>query len=296
MSFEIDKYLKDRAQEVEATLDKLLPSDLDAPSPIVESMRYSLFAGGKRIRPILCLATIETLGSNWRSASPIACAIEMIHTYSLIHDDLPAMDNDDYRRGKLTNHKVYGDAVAVLAGDGLLTYAFQILSEINEPGYETKGLAIIQELSKASGIQGMIGGQVADIKAEGTVGDKAALAYIHKHKTGDLLTSCVRIGGIYASANQNELTGLTNYADRLGLAFQVQDDILDVIGDQAKLGKQVGADAALNKMTFPAIYGLQESQRIVEELTHEAFAALDQFDKDTTILREIANFLVKRES
>jgi geranylgeranyl diphosphate synthase type II len=296
MPFAIEQYLKTRAQAVEDVLNRLLPANLQSPPPIAEAMRYSLLAGGKRIRPILCLATVETLGTDWQSALPAACSIEMIHTYSLIHDDLPAMDNDDYRRGKLTNHKVFGDAIAILAGDGLLTYAFQILSEHAADGMERSMLAIIRELSRASGVQGMIGGQVADIRAEGRKGSKETLEYIHKHKTGDLLTASVRIGAIFAGAAPHELSALTSYADKLGLAFQIQDDILDVVGDQAKLGKQTGVDATLEKMTYPAVYGLQESIRKVRVLTEESFASLAQLPYDTTILRAIADFLVHRES
>lgn len=296
MSFAIEPYLKTRAQAVEAALNRLLPANLQAPPPIAEAMRYSLLAGGKRIRPVLCLATVETLGSDWQSALPAASAIEMIHTYSLIHDDLPAMDNDDYRRGKLTNHKVFGDAIAILAGDGLLTYAFQILSEQAADGMERSMLAIVRELSRASGVQGMIGGQVADIQAEGMSADIDTLEYIHKHKTGDLLTASVRIGAIFAGAAPHELAALTAYADKLGLAFQIQDDVLDVVGDQEKLGKQTGVDAALAKMTYPAVYGLQDSIRKVSELTEESLAALAQLPYDTTILRDIAEYLVRRES
>lgn len=296
MSFAIEDYLKSRAQAVEEALDRLLPLNLESPSPIVESMRYSLLAGGKRIRPILCLATVETLEADWQSALPVACAIEMIHTYSLIHDDLPAMDNDDYRRGKLTNHKVYGDAIAILAGDALLTYAFQVLSEYDSRGEDRKMLTIIRELARASGVQGMIGGQVADIKAEGMAGDKQTLDYIHKHKTGDLLTASIRIGALFAGATDAQLAALTDYADKLGLAFQIQDDILDVIGDQAVLGKQTGVDAALGKMTYPAVYGLEQSRQKVSELTETSFVALQQLPYDTVILKEIALYLVRRES
>lgn len=296
MPFAIEQYLKNRAQSVEAALDRLLPPDLDCPPLIAESMRYSLLAGGKRIRPILCLATVETLGGDWQTALPAACALEMIHTYSLIHDDLPSMDNDDYRRGKLTNHKVYGEAMAILAGDALLTYAFQILSDNEWGGMERSMLTIISELAKASGVQGMIGGQVADIQGEGTAGDEATLAYIHKHKTGDLLTASVRIGAIFAGASEDQLTSLTDYADNLGLAFQIQDDILDVVGEQVKLGKQTGMDAALGKMTYPSVYGLQVSMEKVKQLTEESFAALDQLPYETTILKEIAGYLVRRES
>jgi geranylgeranyl diphosphate synthase type II len=296
MSFQIEDYLKKLAKEVEAELERLTPLPAEAPSPICEAMRYSLFAGGKRIRPILALTTVETLGASREAALPVACAVEMIHTYSLIHDDLPAMDNDDFRRGKPTNHKVYGDAIAILAGDALLTYAFQVLSEIRMPGREADLLKLIGELARASGVRGMIGGQVADILAEGKTGDEATLLYIHKHKTGDMLTASVRMGAIFAQATDEQLRLLTIYAEKLGLAFQIQDDILDVIGDASKLGKNVGADANLGKLTFPSIYGLEKSQAMVRQLTNEALEALSQLHKNTAALEAIANYLLRRET
>ncbi|MFC4769160.1 polyprenyl synthetase family protein [Effusibacillus consociatus] len=295
MSFLIDEYLKNRAKEVEEALDRLTASALDTPHPIGEAMRYSLFAGGKRIRPILTLAAVETMGGDYKEALPVACAIEMIHTYSLIHDDLPAMDNDDFRRGKPTNHKVFGEAMAILAGDALLTYAFEVLSSVEMPGREKEQLALIRELSKASGFQGMIGGQAADMEAEGKNGDEATLLYIHRHKTGDLLTASVRMGAIFAGASDQELGKFTVYAENLGLAFQIQDDILDVIGDQSKIGKAVGADAALRKMTFPGIYGLEASQKKLHELTQKALTSLNEISQDTTVLQAIADYLLKRE-
>jgi geranylgeranyl diphosphate synthase type II len=241
------------------------------------------------------LAVVETFEKDRQSALSAACAIEMVHTYSLIHDDLPAMDNDDYRRGKLTNHKVYGDAIAILAGDALLTYAFEVLTSQAAPGTEKQALLMISELSKASGFQGMIGGQVADIQAEGSPPNRELLNYIHKHKTGDLLTASIRIGAIFAGATADQMESLTRFADNVGLAFQIQDDILDVIGDEQKLGKQVGADAALGKLTYPSVFGMQASQQRVEELTIEALAALDSVQCDTTILRGIADYLLQRQ-
>lgn len=295
MAFSIEQYLKNRAAEVEAALDRLTPSAAECFPPICEAMRYSLFAGGKRIRPILTLATVETFGGGRDTALPIACAVEMIHTYSLIHDDLPAMDNDDFRRGKPTNHKIYGDAIAILAGDALLTLAFQVLSQVEMPGREKELLSIIRELARASGVHGMIGGQVADIRAEGKPADEALLLCIHQRKTGDLLAASVRMGAIYAGASDAELDLLTAYAEKLGLAFQIQDDILDVVGDKAKLGKAVGADANLRKLTFPGVYGLDRSRKILNELTEQALQALDRLPHDTTILRAIAGYLLKRE-
>lgn len=295
MPFLIKEYLHRRMLEIEAELDRLLPAAAGSPHPVREAMRYSLFAGGKRIRPILVLAVVETFEQDRHGAMPAACAIEMVHTYSLIHDDLPAMDNDDYRRGRLTNHKVYGDAMAILAGDALLTYAFEVLAKTAAPGREIQALQMIGELSKASGFEGMIGGQAADIQAEGAEPNQELLQYIHKHKTGDLLTASIRIGAISAQATADELHILTRFADDIGLAFQIQDDILDVIGDQDKLGKQVGADAALGKLTYPSVFGLEVSQQRVQQLTSDALAALDSLRYDTTILREIAGYLLKRQ-
>ncbi|GAX90918.1 polyprenyl synthetase family protein [Effusibacillus lacus] len=296
MSFQLESYLRNRTAQVADALNRLVPAAAHPPVPICEAMRYSLFAGGKRIRPILTLATVETLDGDWTSALPIACAIEMIHTYSLIHDDLPAMDNDDFRRGKPTNHKVYGDAMAILAGDALLTHAFQVLSETDMPGREKDLLAIIREIAMASGVSGMIGGQVADIQAEGKPTDEETLLFIHRHKTGDLLTASVRVGAIFAGASERELLLLTKYAESLGLAFQIKDDILDVTGDQEKTGKTVGADAALGKMTFPAVYGLEESKKQLAGLTDDALDALTQLNRETIILRSIADYLLNRES
>lgn len=296
MAFDSKEYMKMQAQKVEQALRRIWPSDDPYPPVLFEAMRYSLFAGGKRLRPVLTLAVIETLGGDTEAGLPIACATELIHTYSLIHDDLPAMDNDDYRRGKLTNHKVFGEAMAILAGDGLLTLAFQIIAEANiPPGMERRFLQIIRELAYGAGVYGMVGGQAADIINEGQQADAETLAYIHKHKTGALIHAAVRLGALFAGANEKELAALSRYAWNMGLAFQIRDDILDVTGQMEKLGKPVGSDLAQDKSTYVRMYGLEESQRKVEQLTAEAHAALDELSRDTTILHGIADLLAGRE-
>ena len=295
MQESISSYLTEKANLIQNAFDLYLPKTERYPSIIYESMRYSLLAGGKRIRPILVLTVAETVGLDPKQAMPFACAIEMIHTYSLIHDDLPAMDNDDYRRGNLTNHKVYGDGLAILAGDALLTLAFQLMAQSAPVGKEREVLDMIQELGQASGVEGMIGGQVADIINEGIQADADMLTYIHEHKTGALLAASVRIGAILAGVGEDELFSFTTYARRLGLAFQIVDDILDVTGEADKLGKAVGADAALSKSTYPSLYGLEESIRMVNELTEQALAALELLPYDTTRLKEIALYLLQRD-
>jgi geranylgeranyl diphosphate synthase, type II len=291
----IQAYFGRKAKEIEAALETYLPDEHTYPGVIYESMRYSLFAGGKRLRPILTLAVAEVLGQDSSVAMPYACALEMIHTYSLIHDDLPCMDNDDYRRGKLTNHKVFGDALAVLAGDALLTLAFDVMTRQVPAGQEAVVLRIIQEVSAAAGVKGMIGGQVADILCEGQQANETTLSFIHEHKTGALLTAAVRVGALAAHASPEVLQSLTAYARKLGLAFQIVDDILDVIGEQEKLGKAVGADAMLEKMTYPLLYGVEKSRDMVKQLTEEALEELRLLPYDTSLLQEIARYLVDRD-
>jgi geranylgeranyl diphosphate synthase, type II len=296
MSFDCKAYLNDRARQVEQALERYLPASGHYPEILFESMRYSVFAGGKRLRPVLTLAVIETWGGDWQAGLPVACATELIHTYSLIHDDLPAMDNDDYRRGKLTNHKVYGDAIAILAGDGLLTLAFQILAEMNAPAGDTsRVLRIIRELAYGAGVYGMVGGQAADCVNEGKRADAGTLAFIHQHKTGALIRSAVRMGGIFAGATEDQLEALGRYAGSMGLAFQIRDDILDIVGDEVKLGKKTGSDLAHEKSTYVSLYGLDESQNMVNRLTMDAHEALRSLPFDTTILHAIADYLVGRE-
>lgn len=283
---------------VDSNLDICLPTEDTYPQTIHKAMRYSIFSGGKRLRPILVMAACEIVGGNSDDAIDFACAIEMVHAYSLIHDDLPAMDNDDYRRGKLTNHKVFGDAMAILAGDALLNFATEtmIYSALKNTPKSTKYISAMNEIMSASGINGMISGQVVDIESEGKKIDEYTLNFMHSHKTGALITAGVRAGAIIGGAGSMELECLTEFAKNLGLAFQIKDDILDVIGDEAKLGKKVGSDQINNKSTFVTIYGLEKSQDMVAKVTQEAISALDMFEQRGEFLKDLANHLVNRES
>lgn len=269
----------------------------NAPSLLVDAMSYSFMAGGKRLRPALAFAANDAVGGKETSCIPVATSIEMIHTYSLIHDDLPAMDNDDYRRGKLTNHKVYGDAMAILAGDGLLTHAFHVLTNGSlEAGLRADQiLRLVQEMSMYAGIDGMVGGQVKDILGEKGVLDRDQLEAIHLRKTGDIIVFSLRAGGICGGASEDQLDALTQFGYLLGLAFQIQDDILDVIGDETKLGKKVGSDQKLNKSTYPSLIGLDQSISEVRRLMDEAHCVLAQVQLDRTRLTELAHMILNRD-
>ena len=257
-------------------------------------MRYSLFAGGKRLRPILCLAAAEACGALTKSALPLACALECVHTYSLIHDDLPSMDNDDFRRGRATCHKVFGDGIAVLAGDALLTIAFEIAAEAEAwPRYDLR--AIFREISVAAGSRRLIAGQVADLEAEGKRINRRQLRYIHENKTAALLTTSVRLGAMSANATPSQLGAISDFGRALGLAFQVIDDILDVTQTSEKLGKSAGKDAAAHKATYPSVLGLEKSRAEAGRLTRQAHAALRPLGKKAETLRALANYLLERE-
>jgi geranylgeranyl diphosphate synthase type II len=257
-------------------------------------MRYSLFAGGKRLRPALCLAAAEACGGAWEPALPLACAIECIHTYSLIHDDLPAMDNDDFRRGKPTNHKVFGEGIAILAGDALLTIAFEIAAgAAGWPRYPHQRL--ILELAEAAGSRQLVGGQVADLEAEGKNVSPAELRYIHERKTSALLRCAVRLGGMSANCSPAQLAALSDFGRHVGLAFQVIDDILDVTQSSEQLGKTAGKDTAARKATYPALVGLEKSRRIAARLTARAFAALQPFRGRARALEALATHLLRRD-
>src|SRR5206468_709469 len=292
-SFDLQTYLADRTETVNRALDRFLPRAATRPATIHKAMRYSLFAGGKRLRPALCLAAAEACGGRDEDAMPLACAVECIHTYSLIHDDLPAMDDDDYRRGKLTNHKVFGEGIAILAGDALLTQAFEIAAKC-------KGWAryshqqIILELTHASGSLQLIAGQVADLEGEGKKLSASELRYIHERKTSALLCCSARLGGMSANCSSAQLEALTTFGYNVGLAFQIIDDILDVTQTSEQLGKTAGKDSAAQKATYPAIIGLEESQRIAEGLTHKAFEALNIFQGKAMALEALARFLLGR--
>ena len=299
---DLQKYLSERGRLVEEALLKLMPPLTENPTVIHEALHYSVCAGGKRLRPILCLAGVEALGRDPVRLLPIAGVLELIHTYSLIHDDLPAMDNDDYRRGKLTNHKCYGEGIAILAGDALLTLAFEALSNFGlaqaekEPAFCLQILRVINEIAEASGTMGMIGGQVVDIQSEGKSIDGKALEYIHTHKTGALFRASVRAGARLSGASQEDLAALTAYSEYFGLAFQITDDILDVSGNSAKMGKSVGSDLKKQKATYPAIYGLEKAHLMASEAINGARASLLKLPGDTKPLEEIVNYLLERES
>lgn len=296
---ELESYLQQKVALIDEALAGILPSKNVYPELIHESMSYSIFAGGKRLRPVLCLASAEALGNNSRALLPVACALEMIHTYSLIHDDLPAMDNDDYRRGKLTNHKVYGDGIAVLAGDGLLTYAFEALASFGMSMSFEKNFSvmrIIKEIAEASGTRGMIGGQTVDLQSEGKKIDAKTLEYIHTHKTGALFKASIRAGAILSDASEEQLAALTQYAECFGLAFQITDDLLDITGDEQKLGKPVGSDVRNQKVTYPSIYGLKKSQQMAEENIRAAVTSLRKLPGQTEPLKLLVEYLLKRET
>ena len=287
-------YLATRQKLIDRALDRFLPKANTKPPTIHQAMRYSLFAGGKRLRPILCLAAAEACGGKIEKAMPLACAMECIHTYSLVHDDLPSMDNDDFRRGRPTCHKVYGDGIAVLAGDALLTIAFEIVSHA-EPTSRYNMSTLLREVAVAAGSQRLIAGQVADLEAEGKKTTSDELSYIHKNKTAAILTTTVRIGGMSANANSQKLAAVTKFGRALGLAFQVIDDILDVTQTSEKLGKSAGKDIAAQKATYPAVIGLDASRAEARRLTRQAHGALSIFGASAKALHALANYLLERE-
>lgn len=296
---DLKAYLKQMQKVVDEALETYLPQKDELPSSIHTSMRYSVFAGGKRVRPVLLLAACDAVGGDMQKAMPAACAMEMIHTYSLIHDDLPAMDNDDFRRGNPTNHKVFGEATAILAGDGLLTEAFILLSNPQcTEGLDPAVLRqVIHEIAVCSGSRGMIGGQVVDMESEGQTDiDLATVLYIHTHKTGALIKASVRCGALLGGADGEDLDAITRYAEAVGLAFQIADDILDIEGTTEQIGKDAGSDQARGKATYPAVMGLSESKRRAEELVDVAIEALSRFGDKADPLREIAYYIVKRKS
>jgi geranylgeranyl diphosphate synthase type II len=287
-------YLKSRQQKIDRALDRYLPKESVKPATIHEAMRYSLFAGGKRLRPILCLAAAEACGGKIDNALPLACTLECIHTYSLVHDDLPSMDNDDFRRGRPTCHKVFGDGIAVLAGDGLLTIAFEIVSRA-KPTSRYDMSILLREVAVAAGSQKLIAGQVADLEAEGKETSRAQLQYIHENKTAAILTTTVRLGAMSANANPKQLGAITKFGRALGLAFQIIDDILDVTQTSEKLGKSAGKDIAAKKATYPAVIGLDQSCTEARRLTKQAHDALSIFGAKADALHALANYLLERE-
>jgi geranylgeranyl diphosphate synthase, type II len=292
----ISDYLTKKALIVDQWLDRLLPSESENPSTIHEAMRYSIFAGGKRLRPILTIATGEIFGSEDRELLPAACSLEMIHTYSLIHDDLPAMDDDDLRRGRPTCHVVYGEAMAILSGDALLTQAFRSLADYQSSDAEKK-VRVISEVAQAAGTtRALIGGQVLDLESEGKLVTAEMLEEIHRAKTGALIRCAVRLGAIIGNASETELEAITLYGERAGLAFQVADDLLDETATSQELGKTAGKDAASQKATYTALFGIDGARRMADRLCHEAILAAHSIDRDTRVLQEIAKFIVERKS
>ncbi len=294
-AFDLVAYLTDRQPRIEAALDGAVRPGY--PDKIYEAMRYSLLAGGKRLRPILCLASCELMGGSPDLAMPTACALEMIHTMSLIHDDLPAMDNDDYRRGKLTNHKVYGEDIAILAGDGLLAYAFEYIATQTQGVSADRVLKTIAHVARAVGADGLVGGQVVDLESEGQAEISVeTLTYIHNHKTGALLEACVVCGAMLAGANERELEQLSRFARNIGLAFQIIDDILDITATQAELGKTAGKDEQAQKATYPKLWGLAESKRQADKLVAEAKTILTEFGDRAQPLQALADYITDRKN
>ncbi|MEW6003091.1 MAG: polyprenyl synthetase family protein [Nitrospirota bacterium] len=304
---DIETYLKEKRHLIDSYL-KTYFSFSHEPSMLYEAMRYSLFAGGKRIRPILALASYEACRGDPENILPYASALELIHTYSLIHDDLPAMDDDDLRRGKPTNHKVFGEAIAILAGDALLTEAFCMLSNIKKQNFKNSSpgdtqsppisehaiLRVIREVAIASGACGMIGGQAQDILSENSKPDRDTLYFIHLHKTAALITASVRMGPILAESDEGTLKTLTKYGENIGLAFQIVDDILDIEGDSKELGKRTGSNGRMKKMTYPALLGVKKSREKAKDLISEAVEALRIYSSEADPLRGIAHYLIKR--
>jgi len=291
------KYLNSRGALVDMALDKLMPEKEEYPSIINQTMRYSVFAGGKRIRPVLVIMAAEALGYTASRVMPAACALELIHTYSLIHDDLPCMDDDDYRRGKLTNHKVYGENIAVLGGDGLLTLAFELVAKNAEvKGVTPAGVVkAIKLIADGAGTHGMVGGQVVDIISENKKVSEPVLQYIHTHKTGALIRASILAGAVLCNADEKKYKALASYGEHIGLIFQIVDDILNVVGDSKKLGKAVGSDAKRKKMTYPGLFGLKQSREEVELLCEKAKNAVKPFGKRAETMLALVDFLKDRD-
>ncbi|MCU1273708.1 MAG: farnesyl-diphosphate synthase [Bryobacterales bacterium] len=290
------EYLQSQQQTIDGALDKWVPPETAPPESLHRAMRYSLFAGGKRIRPILCAAAASAISDDTTAIEDAACSLELIHTYSLIHDDLPALDNDDLRRGRPTCHKVFGEAMAILAGDALLTLAFEVLSKLPNVA-PSRRVDLIRELATASGtFNGMIGGQVHDIEGEGKSPTAELLESIHRAKTGALLRASVRMGAIFASANPEQLAAISSFGEHVGLAFQIVDDILDVEQPSEALGKTAGKDAQQKKITFPAVYGLEQSRTMAEQERLSAYSSLEVFGQRADRLRQIADLIVTRKA
>ena len=299
----LQAYLEEKKQRVDKFMGAILPPEDAYPQRLHQAMRYSLFAGGKRLRPILVMASFEAVGGK-KSACllPVASAMELIHTYSLIHDDLPAMDNDDFRRGKPTNHKVFGEAIAILAGDALLTLAFGLITDRSASGglprkkMSDQWIQIVHEIAWGAGFGGMIGGRAADILSEGQTVDQSTLEYIHLHKTAAFIRTSVKVGAILAGATPFQLASLARYGEDIGLAFQIVDDVLDIEGSQEELGKNVKSDHSKGKKTFPDFFGISESKRKAKILVEQAIESLSRFNRKADPLRAIAHYIIERRS
>lgn len=290
----LELYCKRKISLIDAALSQYIPGEAYPPI-IYEAMRYSLFAGGKRLRPIMLMAAADAVGGDGVNYLPVACGLEMIHTYSLIHDDLPAMDNDDYRRGKLTNHKVYGDGMAILAGDGLLTAAFGIM--LSQTKVDPAVLVtVVNEIAAAAGAAGMVGGQAVDLASEGKTIDTDTLEFMHQAKTGALFKAALRAGAMLAGGSKEQIDALTLYAEKFGLAFQITDDILDVVGTQEKIGKPVGSDIRNQKVTYVTLHTLDGAKNLAQKAVDNALYCLNSFGSDADILRELVNYLINREA
>lgn len=293
--FDFKTYLKEKKEQVDTALALYLPEVADLTSDLMKSMRYSVFAGGKRLRPILCLAGANTVGALESNVMPAACALEMIHTYSLIHDDLPAMDDDNYRRGKPTNHKVFGEGVAILAGDLLLTYAFELMASA-APSVEnpTMLLNVMRIIAEAAGFRGMIGGQMIDLECENRKVDLSTVEEMHRKKTGALLTASVKVGALLGGADGDELKRFEDYGYHFGLAFQITDDLLDIVGNFKEMGKKPGSDLEKNKMTYPALLGVDGSREAAEMHVKKAVEAISPYGDTAEPLKAIAEYLLQR--
>lgn len=293
---EFKDVLKQKIDYIETLLNKYMPKEEGYQKTIIEAMNYSLKAGGKRLRPILTLESCKIVGGNEEDAIPFAMAIEMIHTYSLIHDDLPALDNDDLRRGKPTNHKVFGEGMATLAGDALLNYAFELmLSSSIDKEDSNKYLKAINEVAKHAGIYGMIGGQVVDVESENKIIDKDKLDFIHLNKTAAMIVGCMRAGAIIGGASEEELEKVTKYGRNIGLSFQIVDDILDITGDEDKLGKPIGSDLENHKSTYPSLLGLEKSREIARQLIGEGKSSIDGLSSDIDFLNQLGDYIISRD-
>jgi geranylgeranyl diphosphate synthase type II len=294
---DIGKYLNQKKEVIDSFFHNYFKKQY-RPAILQEALLYSLFAGGKRIRPILAIASFDACGGDPDEIVPYASTLELIHTYSLIHDDLPSMDNDDLRRGKPTNHKVYGEAIAILAGDALLTETFTLLSDTSycRTIKEQNLLRALSEIAFASGFRGMVAGQAQDILSENSAPDKDSLHFIHMHKTAALIRASIKLGHTLSEASNDKLEALTIYGNNLGLAFQIIDDILDIEGNTEDLGKKVGSDVKINKMTYPRLYGMEKSHEIAKQLISDAVSPLGIFSSEADPLREIAFYLLNRKN